>query len=188
MSLIGFARVSTEDQDLTSQLELLKEVGCLEIFHGKQSGASDENQEKLAELIKYIRKGDIVLVTKLDRLGRSLKSVLSAIDEIHNKEATLRSLDGVIDTSNDSPIAKAVVNLIGTFAQLERDLIISRTKEGRERAKAEGRHLGRGYTIEPKDREIIRLKLKNGQANKSQLAKQYGVSRTTINRIQKESK
>lgn len=188
MSLIGFARVSTEDQDLTSQIELLEKAGCDEIFHGKQSGASNNNEKKLAELIKYIRKDDIVLVTKLDRLGRSLKMVLTAIDQIHAKEATLRSLDGIIDTSNHSPFAKAVVNLIGTFAQLERDLIISRTKEGRERARSEGKHLGRSYTIEPKEREKIRLKLKNGQANKSQLAKRYGVSRTTISRIQKESK
>jgi DNA invertase Pin-like site-specific DNA recombinase len=83
MSLIGFARVSTIEQDLTIQLETLASAGCAEVFHGKQSGASNENEQKLAELLNYIRKDDVVLVTKLDRLGRSLKSVLSTIDAIH---------------------------------------------------------------------------------------------------------
>jgi DNA invertase Pin-like site-specific DNA recombinase len=186
MSKIGFARVSTNQQDLTIQLEALNSVNCEEIFFGKQSGTSSENEAKLAELIKFIRKGDIVLVTKLDRIGRSLKSVLSTIDSIHEKGATIRSLDGVIDTSNQSPFAKAMVNLIGTFAQLERDLIISRTQEGREAAKMAGKHLGRPFTISTKDRASIKTKLSNNVSNISQMAQRYSVSRTTIRRIRDE--
>jgi DNA invertase Pin-like site-specific DNA recombinase len=86
MAKIGFARVSTIEQDLTLQLKALKTEGCEEIFHGKQSGVSDENKAKLAELIRYIRKDDVVVVTKLDRIGRSLKAILSAIDAIHEKK------------------------------------------------------------------------------------------------------
>jgi DNA invertase Pin-like site-specific DNA recombinase len=92
MLLIGYARVSTVDQYLTLQLEALKAKGCEEFFYAKHLGVSDENETKLAELIRYIRKDDAVIVTKLDRIGRSLKSILAAIDAIHAKKATLRTL------------------------------------------------------------------------------------------------
>lgn len=182
MALIGFARVSTTKQDLTFQIEALQAAGCSEIFSGKQSGVSDDNEKKLAEMIKYIRKDDVVIVTKLTRLGRSLKSILSAIESIHAKKATLKTLDDVIDTSNDSPFAKATVNLIAVLAQLDRDLIISRTAEGRELAKSRGKHLGRRKTISEDDRKKIRSSKKSVMA----LARQYKVSHTTINRIKKE--
>lgn len=186
MALIGFARVSTYQQDLSLQLDALRKANCEEIFCGKQSGASQQNEQKLSELINYVRKGDVVLITKLDRLGRSLKSVLSTIDRIHDKEATIRSLDGVIDTSNQSPFGKAMINLIGTFAQLERDLIISRTQEGREAARLAGKHLGRPKTISDSDRNKIRHALLSGTSSISKLARQYSVSRTSIRRIRDE--
>jgi len=186
MSKIGFARVSTIEQDLTLQLEALKNASCEEIFHGKHSGVSDANQNKLAELLSYIRKDDVVIVTKLDRLGRSLKSVLSAIDAIHAKQATLKTLDNVIDTSNSSPFAKATVNLICTFAQLERDLIIARTSEGRAAAIAAGKHMGRPPQISDTDRTKIRKILASKKSSVSAQARKYSVSRTTINRIKKE--
>ncbi len=182
MAIIGFARVSTLEQDLTLQLKTLTEAGCDEIFHGKQSGVSDENEAKLAELIRYIRKNDVLIVTKLDRLGRSLKAILSTIDKIHAKEATLRTLDGVIDTSNESPFAKATVSLIGVFAQLERDLIVARTSEGRAAAIASGKHMGRPFQISTEDRAKICKALANGKTVTSQ-AQKYNVSRTTIIRI-----
>jgi len=186
MSKIGFARVSTLDQDLTLQIEALTGAGCEDIFYGKQSGVSDENKVKLGELIRYIRKGDVVIVTKLDRLGRSLKSILAAIDEIHAKKATLRTLDGVIDTSNSSPFAKATVALIGVFSQLERDLIIVRTSEGRAAAALAGKHMGRPALISDEDRAKIRKALKKGDSVSSQ-ANEHGVSRTTIRRIRSEN-
>jgi DNA invertase Pin-like site-specific DNA recombinase len=186
MALIGFARVSTHQQDLSLQLDALSAANCEEVFCGKQSGASQQNEEKLTEMINYIRKGDLVLITKLDRLGRSLKSVLAIIDRIHAKGATIRSLDGVIDTSNQSPFGKAMINLIGTFAQLERDLIISRTQEGREAARLAGKHLGRPKTISDSDRNKIRNALVSGTSNISELARKYLVSRTSIRRIRDE--
>lgn len=185
MALIGFARVSTVDQDLTQQLEKLEGAGCDPIFRGKQSGTSKENEIKLAELITYIREGDVVLVTALDRLGRSLKQILTTIDQIHRKKSFIKSLDGVIDTSNESPFAQATLNLIGTFAQLERDIIASRTSEGRERAKAMGKHMGRPAQIAQADRVKIRKALKQGVSVAS-LSRKYGVSRTTISRIRQE--
>jgi DNA invertase Pin-like site-specific DNA recombinase len=141
--LIGFARVSTQGQELDGQLEALKAAGCIKIFDGKNSGAKEANKVRLDEMINYIREGDTVLVTKLDRLGRSLRMILEALDAIEGKKASVRSLDGAIDTSNQSPTAKAQQALIGIFAQLERDLIVSRTSEGRDLAMKNGVQFGR---------------------------------------------
>ena len=110
MANVGYARVSTVEQDLTMQLDALKQADCGEIFSGKQSGASKQNEEKLNELLSYIRKGDVVIVTKLDRLGRSLKAVLATIEAIHTKGATLRTLDNAINTSWDIILPYSISN------------------------------------------------------------------------------
>ena len=184
MALIGFARVSTKEQDLSAQLEQLQGAGCDEIFSSKQSGASDENERKLDELIRYIRQSDTVVVTKLDRLGRSLKMVLDTIDKIHQKNATLKTLDGAIDTSNNSPFAKAQLSLIGTFAQLERDLIVSRTGEGRERAMQKGVKFGRKPKLNSDQiREVNKLHNNGSGISINKLSKKFEVSRMTISRV-----
>jgi len=178
---VGFARVSTQEQELNVQLSKLNEFGCEKIFQGKQSGASIKNEEKLKELIDFIREGDEVIVTRLDRLGRSLKSILDAIDSIHSKGACLNIIDGSLNTSNENPFSTAMINLCGVFAQLERDLIKSRTAEGREAAKAQGRHLGRMPALtEQEGKELLKEKL-NGESI-SALARKYEVSRATVHR------
>lgn len=184
MALIGFARVSTREQDLSLQLSALKEAGCIKIFHGKHSGASEENDEKLRELVSYIRDGDIVLVTKLDRLGRSLRSILKTIDSIHAEKASLKTLDGAIDTTNESPFAKAQLSLIGTFSQLERDLIVARTSEGRLLAKSSGVKFGRPTKLSEQEITEVRKLFNNGNGlSKNALSKKFGVSRMTIARV-----
>jgi DNA invertase Pin-like site-specific DNA recombinase len=110
---------------------------------------------------------------------------LATIDQIHKKKSFIKSLDGVIDTSNESPFAQATLNLIATFAQLERDIIASRTSEGRSRAKAMGKHMGRPAQIAQVDRVKIRKALKQG-ASVASLSRKYAVSRTTISRIRQE--
>ncbi len=90
--LIGFARVSTKEQDLENQRQLLRQAGCEKIIHGKQSGASTQNEAKLKELVEFVREDDVVVVAKLDRLGRSLKAILQTIEEIHDKGAMLKTL------------------------------------------------------------------------------------------------
>jgi DNA invertase Pin-like site-specific DNA recombinase len=186
MALIGFARVSTKEQDLSSQIEQLQAAGCDEIFSGKQSGASNENALKIDELIRYIRQSDTIVVTKLDRLGRSLKMVLDTIDKIHQKNATLKTLDGAIDTSNDSPFAKAQLSLIGTFAQLERDLIVSRTGEGRERAMQKGVRFGRKPKLNSAQiKEINKLNNDGKGVSINKLSQKFEVSRMTISRVLK---
>jgi len=183
MAFIGYARVSTVEQDLELQLEALSKAGCEEIFSGKQSGVSKQNQTKLNDLLTYIRKGDVVVVTKLDRLGRSLKSILATVDAIHQKCASLKTLDGAIDSTDNSPFAKAMTSLLGVFAELERDLIVQRTSEGRAKAEADGKHMGRPKTISDKDRKRIRELVSTKSQSMNSLSKEYGVSRTTIKRI-----
>jgi DNA invertase Pin-like site-specific DNA recombinase len=178
---VGFARVSTVEQDLSIQLKQLNEFGCEKVFHGKHSGVSIKNDEKLREMIDFIREGDEVVVCRLDRLGRSLKSILDAIDRIHSKGACLNIIDGSFNTSNDNPFSTAMINLCGVFAQLERDLIKVRTAEGRAEAKANGIHLGRAPALSEKQaQELLKAKL-NGETI-SALARKYDVSRATVHR------
>ena len=134
-------------------------------------------------MLTYIRKGDVVVVTKLDRLGRSLKSILATVDAIHQKGASLKTLDGAIDSTDNSPFAKAMTSLLGVFAELERDLIVQRTSEGRAKAKADGKHMGRPKTINDKERQLIREAVASKTKSQNALSKEYGVSRTTIKRI-----
>lgn len=185
MIKIGFARVSAIHQYLSSQIVALKAAGCEEIFSGKQSGAAEENQRKLDEMIKYIRKGDVVYVTRLDRLGRSLKAILRNIDIIHEKGARLKTLDGAIDTANESPLSTATISLLGTFAQLERDLILDRTSEGRATAIANGKKMGRPSKLTNKQKADIHKAFHRDKNLYSinALSKEYGVSRMTISRI-----
>ena len=178
---VGFARVSTQEQDLQVQLSKLGAHGCEKVFQGKQSGASIKNDEKLKDLINFIREGDEVIVTRLDRLGRSLKTILEAIESIHKKGACLNIIDGSLNTGNDNPFSTAMINLCGVFAQLERDLIKARTAEGREEAKAKGKHMGRMPALSDKQaKELYKDKL-NGESI-SALAKKYSVSRPTVHR------
>lgn len=182
--LIGYARVSTLDQNLDTQSDELKNFGCKKIFGGKHSGVSSANEDALAEMIDYIRDGDTVVVTRLDRLGRSLKSIIGAVESIAAKDAKLKSLDGAVDTTSDSPMAKAMVNLIATFAQLERDLIAERTAEGQARAKAAGKHVGRPTKLSEDDIRNIKKALSRG-TSVSKLARKYEVSRPTISKFKK---
>ncbi|GAC28610.1 recombinase family protein [Brumicola pallidula] len=182
MALIGFARVSTENQELTNQLEQLTGAGCERIFHGKQSGISKENVLQLQALVDYARDGDAVVVTKLDRLGRSLKSILETIQRLADKKVTFKTLDGSIDTTNSSPFATAQLSLIGVFAQLERDLIVQRTGEGRKSAIARGVKFGRKPSLTHEQQKEVKAKIKRRESVYA-IAKQYEVSRQTIMRI-----
>jgi DNA invertase Pin-like site-specific DNA recombinase len=108
---------------------------------------------------------------------------MDAIDDIHSKGASLTTLDGVINSADDSPFGKAVLHLIAVFAELNKSLIVKNTTEGRQHAIAQGKHMGRPKTISDRDREKIRRLVKSKQRSQNQLAKDYGVSRTTIKRI-----
>jgi len=173
---IGYARVSTISQDLESQIELLKEAGCEEIYNGKRSGISIANEDALNELVSYARSGDVVIVTKLDRLGRSLSQVLSVLNQLTRKEVTLITLDGAVDTSTNDPMKTAMIQLLGMFAELERNFIVSRCQEGRKRT---GNLGGRKPKLTDEQKSEVNLLFADGMS-KSKLSKKYNVSRSTI--------
>lgn len=178
MALIGYARVSTQDQDLKAQLEALEAAGCTKIFHGKQSGQSDENQAKLREMMDYVREGDTVILTKLDRLGRSLSKILFTIEELQTKNVSVRTLDGQVDTSSNNPMQKAMTQLLGVFAELEHSIIVDRLQSGRERT---GRKGGRSKALTDSQLKDVKRLFAKG-VSKSKLAQQFSVSRATIMR------
>ena len=178
------SRVSTNQQDLTLQVERLTEYGCEKIFQGKHSGKEESNKQALASLIDYVRSGDTVVVTKLDRLGRSLSQVLNCLDTLTDKQVGFVAIEQGIDTSNKKdPLSKAMVQLLGMFAELERNFIISRTSEGKA---ASGNYGGRKPKLTNEQEQEIITKLSQG-VSKVVLSKQYGVSRATILNISRKS-
>lgn len=182
MALVGFARVSTNEQDLKIQIDKLTDHGCIKVFQHKHSGKKETNQAALAELLDYVRENDTVVVTKLDRLGRSLSQVLQVIDELNAKKVTLVTLDQKIDTANDDPMNKAMVQLLGMFAELERNFIVSRTQEGKEKS---GNYGGRKPKLTKEQRQEIKSKLSQG-VSKVKLSAEYNVTRSTILNIERE--
>jgi DNA invertase Pin-like site-specific DNA recombinase len=178
MSLIGYARVSTQDQNLSAQLEALQEAGCTKVFYGKQSGKSDDNQKKLEQLVDYARAGDIVVLTKLDRLGRSLSRILLTIQELEKKGVAMKTLDGQVDTASSNPMQKAMTQLLGVFAELEHSIITDRLQSGRIRT---GKLGGKPRILSSQQVAEI-TKLHKEGTSKRQLAIQFKVSRATIMR------
>ncbi|HGC8067004.1 TPA: recombinase family protein [Yersinia enterocolitica] len=146
-TLIGYARVSTPDQNLAMQVEALEKAGCHRVFTDVASGAK-ASRPGLDEALAYLREGDSLVVWKIDRLGRSLSHLVQTVDDLRDRGVSFRSLnDAGIDTTTRN--GKLLFNLFATLAEFERDLIRERTKAGLESAAARGRHGGRRPVITP---------------------------------------
>lgn len=191
MAKIGYARVSTLQQDLKEQIATLKNFGCNKIFSGKYSGKSAQNKEQLDELLNYIREGDIVVVTKLDRLGRSLIQCLKVLNILLKNKIGLIALDQGIDTTKrKDPMAMAMIHLLGLFAELERDFIVERTQGGKLAKIASGNLKaigGRPKKLSEKDEKRLLKDIKK-KLSINKLALKYKVSRATISRYKKLAK
>jgi DNA invertase Pin-like site-specific DNA recombinase len=177
---IGYARVSTKDQVLDLQIDALNKDGCEMIFKETASGAKTDRPE-LQKLLTHLRKGDIVVVYKLDRLGRSLKHLLEVVAELNSKEVGIRSINDAIDTT--TPQGRLFFNISASFAEFERDLIRERTKSGLEAARARGRKGGRrqGMTKEAEQKAILaETYYKEEKMGVNQIAKEIGVSKMTL--------
>ncbi|NVK29835.1 MAG: recombinase family protein [Gammaproteobacteria bacterium] len=184
MALVGWMRVSTTEQSLDEQEALLNEAGTIENFGGSHSGrAGGKNKDELERLIKFVRSGDTVVVTKIDRLGRSLREVLNTVDALREKNVTLKALQQPIDTSENDAFSNAMLQLLGVFAEMERTFIVERTQAGKLRT---GNYGGRSKIISESDRDDIRRRNTAGETQYA-LAKEYKVSRQTINRIVHEA-
>jgi DNA invertase Pin-like site-specific DNA recombinase len=178
--LIGYARVSTNEQDATLQAQALQSSGCEIIFREKASGGRWERPE-LHRLLGQLRKGDVVVVWKLDRLARSLKDVLVIMERIQKARAGFRSLTEAIDTT--SPSGRMLMQMVGSFAEFEREVLRERTQAGLKAARREGRIGGRRPKLKPQQqKEIVRLVAK-GKKTAAEAARLFGVHPATISRL-----
>jgi DNA invertase Pin-like site-specific DNA recombinase len=183
MSVLGYARVSTQDQSLAPQLDALKAAGAAPIYREKISGARADRPQ-LAKLMKALQPGDIVAVTKLDRLGRSTRELLDLIDRIGKAGASFRSLgDPLWDTS--SAQGRLLSTLLAGIAEFERELIRERTGEGRKRAMANGVKFGRKPKLSDYQRKEA-LKRRAAGETLASIAKSYAVNLSMISRLAAE--
>jgi len=175
---IGYARVSTGEQNPDLQVDALMAAGCERIFTDKASGANAKRSE-LAKCLKALTAGDTFTVWKLDRLGRSLHDLIGLLDELKARGVAFQSLTEAIDTS--TPTGRAMWQMVGILAELERSLIQERTKAGREAAKARGVKMGRKAKLTPQQIEHARKLIEQGEHH-DRVAKSLGVSRRTLYR------
>ena len=176
----GYARVSTDAQDLANQLAQLKAAGCRKTYREKVSGATADRPE-LKKLMKALAPGDVVIVSAVDRLSRDTTDLLTLAREIEQAGAGLRSLaEPVLDTTGD--FAEVVLALLGVAAKLERRRILERTARGRADAKAGGVKFGRKPKLTAHQQREAKRRLDSGETQRS-VARSYNVSQATISRL-----
>ena len=176
--LIGYARVSTPEQDLTPQLVALSEAGCEKVFSDKASGAK-ANRAGLTDALSHARAGDVLVVWKLDRLGRTMKGLVDLAAELAERKIGMRSLTDGIDTAGTT--GKLVFHIMAAMAEMERDLVRERTTAALIVAKGEGRVGGRKTVMTPKRLEAARKLLASGMSAR-EIAPTIGVSVATLYR------
>ncbi|MBZ8119750.1 recombinase family protein [Roseovarius sp. LXJ103] len=179
--IVGYARTSTTEQEagLSAQLRDLEAAGCDKVFREQVSSVDREARRELEAAIDYVRDGDTLIVTKLDRLARSVPHLLEVIDGLKAKGATLRILAMDIDTG--TPTGKLMVSVLGSVAAFEREIMLERQREGIAKAKAEGKYKGRKPTAQAKSEEVLRL-LGEGHGA-TEVAKLTCIARASVYRI-----
>ena len=177
---VGYARVSTYGQTLDLQLEPLKAAGCGRVYREKATGARADRRE-LLKMLKALGPGDVVTVTRIDRLARSTFDLFAIVKQIVDGGGQFRSLaEPWADTGTST--GRLMIAVLGGLADVERDLIRTRTAEGRSRAKARGQHMGRPPKLTPQQQTEARRRRAEG-ATLKELAKSYNVARATISRL-----
>ncbi|HZH52722.1 MAG TPA: recombinase family protein [Microvirga sp.] len=177
MAIYGYARVSTVDQNLTTQIEKLTQAGCTIIREEKASGTSREGRKELDTLLAFLRPGDVLMVTKVDRLARSVGDLQDIVKTIRMKGAELQATDQPIDTSTAA--GKCFLDMLGVFAEFETNLRRERQMEGIAKAKQQGVYKGRKPSIDPA--EVRRLHAEGLGA--SAIAKRLGIGRASVYRV-----
>ncbi len=178
--LIGYARVSTNDQETNAQVAALKSAGCERIYREKASGGRWDRPE-LHRLLDQLRKGDVLVVWKLDRLSRSLRDVLIIMERLGEAKAGFRSLTEAIDTT--TPAGRMMMQMVGAFAEFERAMLRERTKAGLDAARLEGRVGGRRPKLTPQQQtEIIRM-VSKGDKTAADAARLFKVHPATVARL-----
>jgi DNA invertase Pin-like site-specific DNA recombinase len=179
--IVGYARVSTEGQTLGTQLEQLNAAGAIKVFSEKISGAKADNRKALASALKALSQGDVLFVTRLDRLARSTLDLLNILDQISKAGAGFKSLADVwADTT--TPHGRLILTVLAGLAEFERELIKARTSEGRKQAKARGVHMGRPQALNRDQQREALARIAAGDAQ-TDIARTFGVSHSTIGRL-----
>jgi DNA invertase Pin-like site-specific DNA recombinase len=175
---IGYARTSTVDQEagFEAQLRDLGAAGCSKLFAEKVSAIAQ--REQLALALDYCRSGDVLIVTRLDRLARSVADLCKILGQLQLKGASLRVLNMDLDTA--TPTGKLILNVLGSIAQFERELTLERQREGIAKAKIEGKYKGRKPTARAKATQI--RELRKAGVGASEIARQVGISRASVYR------
>jgi DNA invertase Pin-like site-specific DNA recombinase len=184
MPLVGYARVSTTDQSLDIQIEALKNAGCDEIFSEQVSGTSKKGRAKLNECLKYLRKGDTLIITRVDRLARSMHDLQTIIHQLKELGIALKATDQPIDTS--TPAGKAFFDMLGVFAEFETNLRRERQLEGVAKAKKAGKYKGAKPTARAKSKTVLSL-LGEG-FSKKEVAQKLEIGIASVYRIVKANK
>lgn len=176
---IGYARVSTAEQNLNMQMDALHNDGCKDIFQDKASGARSE-REGLEKALEYMREGDTLVVWKLDRLGRSLKHLIELITQLDQKKMYFKSLQENIDTSSSG--GKLIFHVFGALAEFEKDMISERTRAGLQAAKKRGRMGGRPKKLSAKEITLAKSLMEDESNSIGDICELLGVSRSTLYR------
>ena len=177
--LIGYARVSDVSQNHDLQLDALRQAGCERIFIETASGARADRCE-LAKLMATVRNGDIIVCWRLDRIGRSLRHLIEIADQLQQRGIALRSLTEAIDTGTTS--GRFLFNILGALGQMEREIIVERTRAGLIAAASRGRRGGRPATLDDSKIRAAKAMLASGNMSASEVARQLGCAPSTLYR------
>jgi DNA invertase Pin-like site-specific DNA recombinase len=178
--LIGYARASTDNQDTAAQVASLKAAGCERMYREKASGGRWDRPE-LHRLLDHLRKGDVLLVWKLDRLSRSLRDVLTIMERLAEAKAGFRSLTEAIDTT--TPAGRMMMQMVGAFAEFERAMLKERTKAGLDAARQDGRIGGRRPKLSPQQQAEIRRMVSRGHKTAADAARLFKIHPATVSRL-----
>jgi DNA invertase Pin-like site-specific DNA recombinase len=178
MAIVGYARVSSTGQSLDVQLDKLSAAGAEETFAEKRSGTTTDGREQLAAALRFVRKGDVLLVTRLDRLARSVADLAAIVKELNGRGVGFRALDQAeMDTTTSN--GRLMMNMLAAFAEFETDLRKERQKDGIEKAKEQGVYKGRPASI--KESEVRALK--EAGLGPSAIAKKLKIGRASVYRV-----
>src|SRR3989454_5739049 len=180
--LIGYARVSTQEQTVNPQTDALEKIGCTKIFTDTTSGSTTE-RKGLDEALAYVREGDTLVVWRLDRLGRTLKHLIETITDLEQRGIGFKSLTESIDTTTSG--GKLIFHIFGALAEFERNLIRERTQAGLQAARARGRKGGRPKSLTGKRVHMAQELYNNKQNSIADIRKTLGISRATLYRYVK---
>jgi len=183
MAVIGYARVSTEEQTLDLQRDALQQAGAVMLYEDQASGKTAVRPE-LQQCLKALREGDTLLVWRLDRLGRNLQDLIIIVNDLKVRGVAFKSLKESIDTAG--PAGTLVFHMFASLAEFERELMRERTLAGLSAARARGRNGGRRPVLDSKQREAVLSLLKSRDISVQDIGRQFGVSRSTLYNILKQ--